>query len=82
MGAQDVLRVHEAAPQAPIVTVHMEWLNDCTETRAEVRDLAREHGIAERVLVPEDGAVSRLTGFRSVEGCLATRSPTLPGTFS
>ena len=60
MGAADVLDVHRAAPQARIVAVHMESLNHCTVPRARVRDLAREHGIAERVLVPEDGEVLAL----------------------
>ncbi|WP_432561695.1 MBL fold metallo-hydrolase [Kineococcus sp. SYSU DK003] len=55
MGDQDVLTVHEAAPAARIVAVHMEALNHCTVTRAQVRDLARERGLGEQVLVPEDG---------------------------
>lgn len=55
MGAEDVLRVHEAAPEARIVAVHMEALNHCVVTREQVRELAREHGISHLVRVPEDG---------------------------
>lgn len=50
MGAQDVLRTHRAAP-----TAHMEALNHCVVTREEVRSLARDHGIADRVHAPTDG---------------------------
>ncbi|WP_411733577.1 MBL fold metallo-hydrolase [Paeniglutamicibacter sp.] len=57
MDAQEILEVHAAAPQARIVAVHMEALNHCVVTRAQVRALVREHQIAEHVLVPEDGEV-------------------------
>lgn len=55
MDADDVLRVHEAAPQARIVTVHMEALNHCVVTRAQVRELVQHHDLAEHVFVPDDG---------------------------
>lgn len=55
MGAADVLEVHRTAPQARIVAVHMQALNHCVVTRDDVRELARRHGIARQVLVPEDG---------------------------
>ena len=55
MGAEDVPAVHEAAPQARIIAVHMEALNHCVVTRDQVRRMALEHGISEYVLVPEDG---------------------------
>ncbi len=55
MGAEDVLRVHEALPSAQLIAVHMEALNHCVVTRAQVRDLASEHGIADLVHVPADG---------------------------
>lgn len=57
MGARDVVEVHRPAPRARIVAVHLEALNHCPVTRAEVRSLVAAHGIADRVLVPEDGEV-------------------------
>lgn len=60
MGARDVVEVHRLAPRARIVAVHLEALNHCPVTRADVRSLAAEHGIADRVLVPEDGDVLTL----------------------
>ncbi|MHC5560883.1 MBL fold metallo-hydrolase [Kocuria sp. U4B] len=55
MGADDVLRVHEMAPAAQIIAVHMEALNHCIVTRDQVRELAAAHGITELVHVPADG---------------------------
>lgn len=55
MGAEDVLRVHNALPSAQIITVHMEALNHCVVTREDVRAVAKKHGISDRVLVPADG---------------------------
>lgn len=59
MGAQDVLRVHDASPDSQIVAVHMEALNHCVVTRQEVRDLAASAGISPIVHVPEDGEQMR-----------------------
>lgn len=55
MGAQDVVRVHKQLPSAKIVAVHMEALNHCTVSRADILDLAEEHRISDRVYVPADG---------------------------
>lgn len=55
MGAQDVLRVHQALPTAQIIAVHMEALNHCVVTRDDVRALAEAHGISGAVHVPADG---------------------------
>lgn len=55
MGAEDVLRVHETLPEAQVIAVHMEALNHCVVTRAQVRALAAEHGISHLVHVPADG---------------------------
>ncbi|WP_017610729.1 MBL fold metallo-hydrolase [Nocardiopsis xinjiangensis] len=57
MEAQDVFEVYQLAPQARVVAVHMEALNHCPVTRADVRSLAADRGISESVLVPEDGDV-------------------------
>ncbi len=56
MGHHDVLRVHEAAPEAHIVAVHMEALNHCSTTRADVREVINEHALGDHVSVPDDGA--------------------------
>ncbi len=55
MGAEDVARVHGLAPDARIVAVHMEALDHCTVTRADVRAVAEARGITAAVHVPEDG---------------------------
>ena len=55
MGKQDVLEVHKAVPDATILASHMEAVNHCVFSRRELREFVAEKGIAERVLVPEDG---------------------------
>ncbi|MEW1835226.1 hypothetical protein [Microbacterium sp. NPDC079995] len=55
MGEEDVVRVHEHAPCARIVAVHMEALDHCTVTRDDVWAVAAAHGLGGAVSVPEDG---------------------------
>jgi L-ascorbate metabolism protein UlaG (beta-lactamase superfamily) len=55
MEAGDVAAVAEAAPRARIVAVHMEAINHCVETRAALAAAVAEAGIADRVLIPDDG---------------------------
>jgi len=55
MGTEDVLAVHHAAPNARIIASHMEALNHCTLSRAELRTFAGQHGFAEVLDIPEDG---------------------------
>jgi L-ascorbate metabolism protein UlaG (beta-lactamase superfamily) len=55
MDAQDVIQVANAAPQAQIVAVHMETINHCVLTRAELASAMGEVGLSDRVLVPADG---------------------------
>ncbi|MFD0716396.1 MBL fold metallo-hydrolase [Paenibacillus sp. GCM10027626] len=55
MGQADVLYVHEAAPSSTIVVSHMEAINHCLLTRAELRAFAVEKGLERTLLVPEDG---------------------------
>lgn len=55
MNKEDVLAVHQAAPQATLIASHMEAVNHALLTRRELRDYLRERGMADRVLVPEDG---------------------------
>lgn len=59
MGRQDVLAVHRAAPDAQIIATHMEAVNHCTLSRADLRAFSQEQGFADRLLIPADG--ERLT---------------------
>jgi hypothetical protein len=53
MTAGDVIRVCRAAPQAEVIAVHMEAINHCLLTRAELAQQAESAGV--RVVIPEDG---------------------------
>jgi hypothetical protein len=55
MGTEDVKKVHDAAPAATLIASHMEAINHCVLTRAELREFAERNGISQRLLVPEDG---------------------------
>lgn len=55
MGKQDALRTLEALPSTTVVASHMEAVNHCLLSRAELRDYAAQKGIQDRVRVPEDG---------------------------
>lgn len=55
MGCADVLNVHRAAPAAVIVATHMEALNHCLLSRAELRDFAARQGFAPSLRIPADG---------------------------
>ncbi len=48
-------RILRRLPEATIVVVHMEALNHCLLTRAQVRKWADEEGFGNRVLIPDDG---------------------------
>lgn len=55
MGKEDAVRTLAALPSATIVASHMEAVNHCLLSRAELRLFAAEKGIKEQVFVPEDG---------------------------
>jgi L-ascorbate metabolism protein UlaG (beta-lactamase superfamily) len=55
MTAEDVARVCHAAPEARVIAVHMEAINHCLLTRAELADALAEQGLAGRVEIPADG---------------------------
>ncbi|WP_017811687.1 MBL fold metallo-hydrolase [Paenibacillus shenyangensis] len=55
MGKEDIYEVYQAAPQAPILSVHMEAVNHWALSRAELKSYATEKGMSDRLLVPEDG---------------------------
>jgi L-ascorbate metabolism protein UlaG (beta-lactamase superfamily) len=56
MTADDVVAVAEHAPAAHVVAVHLEAVNHCALTRADLRRSLHETGLAARVTVPEDGS--------------------------
>ncbi len=55
MDAGDVIQVANAAPQAQVVAVHMETINHCVLTRAELASAMAEAGLSVRVLITADG---------------------------
>ena len=55
MTAEDVARVCRAAPEARVIAVHMEVINHCLLTRAELTEALAEQGLAGRVEIPADG---------------------------
>ncbi|WP_029591592.1 MBL fold metallo-hydrolase [Franconibacter pulveris] len=55
MGAEDTLRTLHALPDTTVVASHMEAINHCLLTRQALREYTREHGIEDKVLIPEDG---------------------------
>jgi L-ascorbate metabolism protein UlaG (beta-lactamase superfamily) len=55
MTAEDVASVCAAAPDATVVAVHMEAINHCLLTRAELRQFLEARGLSAQVLIPADG---------------------------
>lgn len=60
MGKEDVLRTHQTLPDATVIASHMEAVNHCLLSRAELRDYVAEKGIEAHVLIPEDGEMMQL----------------------
>lgn len=55
MGTQDVLSVHKVAPDTLLIGSHMEAVNHCTVSRADLRAFARANGFADKLRTPGDG---------------------------
>jgi L-ascorbate metabolism protein UlaG (beta-lactamase superfamily) len=55
MTAGDVIQVCDALPSTRIVAVHMEAINHCLLTRADLREQLRAAGKLDRVSIPQDG---------------------------
>lgn len=55
MGPQGVLSVHRAAPAAQLIATHMEAINHCVLSRADLAAFAKKEGFAQRLLIPADG---------------------------
>ncbi len=56
MDADDVVAVARRAPDARVVAVHLDAINHCVQTRADLHQRLHEQELTERVTVPEDGA--------------------------
>ena len=56
MTADDVVAVARRAPGARVVVVHLEAVNHCPLTRADLHQRLRDEGLTDHVTVPEDGA--------------------------
>jgi L-ascorbate metabolism protein UlaG (beta-lactamase superfamily) len=55
MGEADVLAVHKAAPKATLVASHMEAINHCILSRADLRAFSERESFASSLLIPADG---------------------------
>jgi L-ascorbate metabolism protein UlaG (beta-lactamase superfamily) len=60
MTAEDVIQVCLQPVDTRVVAVHMEALNHCKLTRADLRREIATAGLSERVMVPEDGETLNL----------------------
>jgi L-ascorbate metabolism protein UlaG (beta-lactamase superfamily) len=56
MDSHDVVAVARRAPWARIVAVHLDAINHCIQTRADLHQRLHEEELTDRVTVPEDGA--------------------------
>lgn len=55
MTAADVERVCRARPDAHVIAVHMDAINHCLESRADLRKALEEAGVISQVSIPADG---------------------------
>ncbi|MGG1556312.1 MBL fold metallo-hydrolase [Paenibacillus ferrarius] len=55
MDADDMIQVCRFAPQLKLVAVHMDAINHCLVTRADLRERLAREGLLEQVMIPEDG---------------------------
>jgi L-ascorbate metabolism protein UlaG (beta-lactamase superfamily) len=56
MDLDDVVAVARRVPRARVVAVHLDAINHCVQTRADLHQRLHDEGLAEHVTVPEDGA--------------------------
>jgi L-ascorbate metabolism protein UlaG (beta-lactamase superfamily) len=56
MDVDDVVEVARRVPDARIVVVHLDAINHCSQTRADLHQRLHEQRLTGRVTVPEDGA--------------------------
>lgn len=55
MGTADVAKAAAIMPNASIITVHMDAINHCTVSRANMRDFVHQMKLDDKVYVPNDG---------------------------
>jgi hypothetical protein len=55
MTAAEVVQTARFAPQTTVYAVHLEAVNHASEDRVQVRALADQEGLADRIVVPNDG---------------------------
>lgn len=61
MDADQVVAVAGRAPEAVVIAVHMEAINHCVLSRADLLSAAAAGGVGDRVLAPADGEMLELT---------------------
>lgn len=55
MGKDDIYQVYQTAPEAKIISVHMEAVNHWGLSRDELRSFINEKGLSTNIFVPDDG---------------------------
>lgn len=55
MGKEDVEKIYHQSPKAKIIAVHMDAINHCMLSRAELRKFVKEKNFTDRVFIPNDG---------------------------
>ncbi|KZZ84761.1 MBL fold metallo-hydrolase [Bacillus sp. SJS] len=55
MDKDDIEQIHHAAPESIIVVSHMETLNHCLLTRADLKEFLSAKEWSDKALIPEDG---------------------------
>lgn len=60
MTAQDVGKVLQFAPQTKVVVVHLEAINHCLVTRADIRKYLEAEQLDQRAYIPSDGEIISL----------------------
>jgi len=56
MDAEQVVAVARRVPDARVVAVHLDAINHCIQTRADLHQALHDAHLVERVTIPEDGA--------------------------
>jgi hypothetical protein len=62
MDAEQTIAVCQAAPNAVVVAVHLEALDHCPVTRADLSSMAEKAGItSQQLVIPADGEIFSFT---------------------
>lgn len=61
----ELVELVQLGAQAKVVFNHLESLDHCSTTRAELREVMGAHGFSSRVFVPEDGEVLEFEGLEA-----------------